>query len=64
VEAFGVLIKFKMALPWKPRYQTVWRETCYDHFSVFLFFIILAVSMAMAAILKIPKLVCTSTHSA
>jgi hypothetical protein len=21
VEAFGVLIKFKMALPWKPRYQ-------------------------------------------
>jgi hypothetical protein len=21
LEAFGVLIKFKMALPWKPRYQ-------------------------------------------
>ena len=36
----------------------------YDHFCVFQFFSILAVSMATAAILKIPKVVCTSTHSA
>ena len=42
---------------------SVWRVTCYDHFCVFQFFSILAVSMAMAAILKIPKVVCTSTHS-
>ena len=40
------------------------RVTCYDHFCVFQFFSILAVSMATAAILKIPKVVCTSTHSA
>jgi hypothetical protein len=43
---------------------SVWRVTCYDHFCVFQFFSILAVSMTMAAILKIPKVVCTSTHSA
>jgi hypothetical protein len=36
----------------------------YDHFCVFQFFSILAVSMATAAILEIPKVVCTSTHSA
>jgi hypothetical protein len=30
----------------------VWRVTCYDHFCVFQFFSILAVSMATAAILK------------
>jgi hypothetical protein len=35
-----------------------------SHFWVFQFFSILAISMAMAAILKIPKVVCTSTHSA
>jgi hypothetical protein len=40
------------------------RVTCYDHFCVFQFFSILAVSMATAAILKIPKVVWTSTHSA
>ena len=40
------------------------RITCYDHFCVFQFFSILAVSMATAAILKIPKVVWTSTHSA
>jgi hypothetical protein len=40
------------------------RVTCYDHFCVFNFFCILAVSMAAAAILKIPKVVWTSTHSA
>ena len=43
---------------------SVWRVTCYDHFCVFQFFSILAVSTAMAAILKIPKVVCTSTHNA
>jgi hypothetical protein len=31
---------------------SVQRVTCYDHFCVFKFFSILAVSMAMAAILK------------
>jgi hypothetical protein len=36
---------------------SVWRVTCYDHFCVFQFFSILA-------ILKIPKVVCISTHSA
>ena len=35
---------------------------CYDHFCVFQSFNILSVSMATAAILKIPKVVCTSTH--
>jgi hypothetical protein len=43
---------------------SVQRVTCYDHFCVFQFFSILAVSMATAAILKIPEVVCTSTHSA
>ena len=41
---------------------SVWQVTCY--FCVFQFFSILAVSMATVAILKIPKVVCTSTHSA
>jgi hypothetical protein len=40
---------------------SVQRVTCYDHFCVFQFFSILAVSMATAAILKIPEVVCTST---
>ena len=43
---------------------SVRRVTYYDHFCVFQFFSILAVYMAMTAILKIPKVVCTSTHSA
>jgi hypothetical protein len=43
---------------------SVRRVTCYDHFCVFQFFSILAVSMATVAILKIPKVVCTSIHSA
>jgi hypothetical protein len=43
---------------------SVWRVTCYDNFCVFQFFCILAVSMATVAILKIPKVVCTSMHSA
>jgi hypothetical protein len=43
---------------------SVWRVTRYDNFCVFQFLSILAVSMAMAAILKNPKVVCTSTHSA
>ena len=43
---------------------SVWRVTCYDHFCVFQFFSILAVSMATVAILKISEVVCTSTHSA
>jgi hypothetical protein len=42
---------------------SVRRVTCYDHFCVFQLFSILAVSMATAAILKIPKVMCTSTHS-
>jgi hypothetical protein len=42
---------------------SVRRVTCYDHFCVFQFFSILAVSMATVAILKIPKVVWTSTHS-
>ena len=42
---------------------SVRRVTCYDHFCVFQFFSILAVSMATVAILKIPKVICTSTHS-
>jgi hypothetical protein len=41
---------------------SVWWVTCYDHFCVFQFFSILAISMAVAAILKIPKVVCTSTQ--
>jgi hypothetical protein len=36
---------------------SVRRVTCYDHFCVFKFFSILTVSMATAAILKIPKVV-------
>jgi hypothetical protein len=43
---------------------SVRRVTCYDHFCVFQFFSILVVSMETAAILKIPKVVCTSTYSA
>jgi hypothetical protein len=43
---------------------SVRRVNCYDHFYVFQFLSILAVSMATAAILKIPKVVWTSTHSA
>jgi hypothetical protein len=43
---------------------SVWRVTCYDHFCVFQFFSFLAVSMATVAILKIPKVSCTSSHSA
>jgi hypothetical protein len=39
---------------------SVWRVTCYDHFCVFQFFSILAVSMATAAILKKSTL---NTHS-
>jgi hypothetical protein len=31
---------------------SVWRVTCYDHFYVFQFLSILAISMATAAILK------------
>ena len=38
---------------------SVRRVSCYDHFCVFQFFSILAVTTA--AILKIPKVVCTST---
>jgi hypothetical protein len=43
---------------------SVRRITCYDHFCVFQFLKKFAVSMATAAILKIPRVVCTSTHSA
>ena len=43
---------------------SVRRVTCYDHFCVSQFFSILAISMATVAIWKIPKVVCTSTHSA
>ena len=41
---------------------SVWRVTCYDHFCVFHFFFILAVSMATAAILKKSTLSCTTSH--
>ena len=41
---------------------SVWRVICYDHFCVFQFFSILAVSMAMAAILKKSALYSTTSH--
>jgi hypothetical protein len=41
---------------------SVRRETCYDHFCVFQFFSILAVSMATAAILKKSTLTSTTSH--
>jgi hypothetical protein len=41
---------------------SVWRVTCYDHFCVFQFFSILAVSMATAAILKKSTLHSTTSH--
>jgi hypothetical protein len=43
---------------------SVRRVICYDHFCAFNFFSIFVVSMTTAPILKIPKVVCTSTHSA
>jgi hypothetical protein len=41
---------------------SVWQVTCYDHFCVFQFFSILAVSMATAAILKKSTLTSTTSH--
>ena len=41
---------------------SVWRVTGYDHFCVFQFFSILAVSMATAAILKKSTLTSTTSH--
>jgi hypothetical protein len=41
---------------------SVRRVTCYDHFCVFQFFSILAVSMATAAILKKSTLNSTTSH--
>jgi hypothetical protein len=41
---------------------SVWQVTCYDHFCVNHFFSILAVSMAMAAILKKSTLKGTTSH--
>jgi hypothetical protein len=41
---------------------SVWRVTCYDHFCVFQFFSILAVSMATAPILKKSTLSSTTSH--
>ena len=41
---------------------SVWRVTCYDHFCVFHFFSILAVSMATAAILEKSTLKGTTSH--
>ena len=41
---------------------SVWRVTCYDHFCVFQFFSILAVSMAMVAILKKSTIYSTTSH--
>jgi hypothetical protein len=41
---------------------SVRRVTCYDHFCVFQFFSILAVSMATAAILKKSTLTSTTSH--
>jgi hypothetical protein len=42
---------------------SVWRVTCYDHFCVFQFFSILAISMATAAILKKSTLKSTTSHA-
>jgi hypothetical protein len=50
VAAFEGLEKFKMGV------------TCYDHFCVFHFFSILAISMATAAILKKSTLKGTTSH--
>jgi hypothetical protein len=41
---------------------SVRRVTCYDHFCVFQFFSILAVSMATAAVLKKSTLTSTTSH--
>ena len=41
---------------------SVWRVTCYDHFCVFQFFSIFAVSMATVAILKKSTLNSTTSH--
>jgi hypothetical protein len=41
---------------------SVWLVTCYDHFCVFQFFSILAVSMATAAIFKKSTLNSTTSH--
>jgi hypothetical protein len=41
---------------------SVWRVTCCDHFCVFQFFSILAVSMATVAILKNSTLSCRTSH--
>ena len=41
---------------------SVWRVTCYDHFCLFQFFSILAVSMATAAIFKKSTLKSTTLH--
>ena len=41
---------------------SVWRVTCYDHFCVFQFFSILAVSIATTAILKKSTLNSTTSH--
>jgi hypothetical protein len=41
---------------------SVWRVTCYDHFCVFHFFSILAISMATAAILEKSSLKGTTSH--
>ena len=41
---------------------SVWRVTCYDHFCVFKFFCILAISMATAAILEKSTLKSTTSH--
>jgi hypothetical protein len=64
-------------LPWKQKtadLKKIWipfinvssisvrRVTCYDHFCVFQFFSILAISMAMAAILKKSTLNSATSH--
>jgi hypothetical protein len=41
---------------------TVWRVTCFNHFCVFQFFYIFAVSMATAAILKKSTLNSTTSY--
>jgi hypothetical protein len=53
-------------LPWKQKggFKIILDSlvTCYDHFCVFQFFSILAVSMATAAILKKSTLTSTTSH--
>jgi hypothetical protein len=65
IEKFLPVAIFKMAATIPHIFNIVRfqrRVTCYDHFYVFQFFSILAVSMATAAILKKSTLYSTTSH--